>query len=426
VTSEGEVKIMDFGIAHLQSSTMTKSGLVLGTVHYMAPEQVEGQKIDHRADIFSVGAIAYELLAYRRPFDGDSLTQVMFHIMRADPDFTALPRTDFSPGLEAIVQRALAKPVAERYQSLDEMRDDLERLVRDTAARLLAAQKDTAELLIAIARARAQGQLQKAQMTCRRLLQIDPGHAEGQRQLREVEEAIQVQEVEQLSGMALGYAADGDLDLALKIAGRVSRLAPESARYRDLAAYLDEEVARRAVAALVTTAQEHIVLGNLEEARAVAEQVLASQPGHAIAREIRDRAAKVIGQRVAPPPVPPVASPPPESLTPLPEGPPADAEAVRLLEEARRHLKARDPAKAVPLLEQASALAPDHAAIVRLLAVARLDAHRAEAVSHAAAALNHFLQNDHARARKAVEKALSLDPENRRARELRQVLGILG
>jgi len=428
VTSDGEVKIMDFGIAHLQSSTMTKSGLVLGTVHYMAPEQVEGQKIDHRADIFSVGAIAYELLAYRRPFDGDSLTQVMFHIMRAEPDFTALPRTDFSPGLEAIVQRALAKPVAERYQSLDEMRDDLERLVRETAARLLAAQKDTAELVTAIAHARAEGQLQKALVTCRRLLQIDPGHAVGQQQLREVEEAIRVQEVEQLSGMALGYAADGDLDLALKIAGRVSRLAPESARYRDLAAYLDEEVARRAVAALVTTAQEHIVLGNLEEARAVAEQVLATQPGHAIAREIRDRAAKVIGQRVPPPPppVPPVASPPPESLTPLPEGPPADAEAVRLLEEARRHLKARDPAKAVPLLEQASALAPDHAAIVRLLAVARLDAHRAEAVSHAAAALNYFLQNDHARARKAVEKALSLDPENRRARELRQVLGILG
>lgn len=428
VTSEGEVKIMDFGIAHLQSSTMTKSGLVLGTVHYMAPEQVEGQKIDHRADIFSVGAIAYELLAYRRPFEGDSLTQVMFHIMRADPDFTALPRTDFSPGLEGIVRRALAKPVADRYQSLDEMRDDLERLVRETASRLLAAQKDTAELVTAIERARAAGQLQKALVTCRRLLQIDPGHAAGQQHLREVEEAIQAQEVEQLSGMALGYAADGDLDLALKIAAKVARLAPESARYRDLAAYLDEEVARRAVAALVTTAQEHIVLGNLEEARAVAEQVLAAQPGHAIAREIRDRASKVIAQKVppSPPPVPPVASPPLASLTPLPEGPPADAEAVRLLDEARRHLKSREPAKAVPLLEQASALAPDHVAIARLLAVARLDAQRAEAASHAAAALNHFLQNDHARARKAVEKALSLDPENRRARELRQVLGILG
>jgi tetratricopeptide (TPR) repeat protein len=125
-----------------------------------------------------------------------------------------------------------------------------------------------------------------------------------------------------------------------------------------------------------------------------------------------------------PPPV--VTSPPVESLTPLPEGPPKDSEAVRLLEEARRHLKARDPLKAVPLLEQASALAPDHAAIARLLAVAHLDARRAEGAAHAAAALNHFLQNDHARARKAVEKALALDPENRRARELRQVLGVLG
>jgi tetratricopeptide (TPR) repeat protein/predicted Ser/Thr protein kinase len=439
VTSEGEVKIMDFGIAHLQSSKMTKSGLVLGTVHYMAPEQVEGQPIDLRADVFSVGAIAYELLAYRKPFDGDSLTQVMFHIMRAEPDFGALPKTDYSPGLEAIVARALAKPAAERYQSLEEMRDDLERLVRETAARLLAAQKDTAELVAGIERARAAGQLQKALTMCRRVLQIDPQHAAGQRHQREVEEAILVQEVEQLSGMALGYAADGDLDLAARIASRVQRLAPDSARYHDLAAYLDEEATRRSLAALVTTAQEHIVLGNLEEARAAAEEVLAAQPDHAIAREIRDRAATVIAQRdrqlpaaidapPAPvaPPSPPLASPPLESLTPLPEGPPADAEAVRLLEEARRLLKARDPAKAVPLLEQASVLAPDHGAIGRLLAVARLDARRAEGASHAAAALNHFLQNDHARARTAVDKALSLDPENRRARELRQVLGILG
>ncbi|HEV7499474.1 MAG TPA: hypothetical protein VGQ33_05690, partial [Vicinamibacteria bacterium] len=363
------------------------------------------------------------------------------HIMRAEPDFAALPRTDYSPGLEAIVARALAKPLAERYQSLEEMRDDLERLVRETAARLLAAQKDTAELVAGIERARAAGQLQKALTMCRRVLQIDPRHEAGQRHQREVEEAILVQEVEQLSGMALGYAADGDLDLAAKIASRVQRLAPDNARYRDLAAYLDEEMTRRSLAALVTTAQEHIVLGNLEEARAAAEEVLAAQPDHAIAREIRDRAATVIAQRdrqlpaaieappapvAPPPPPPPVASPPLESLTPLPEGPPADAEALRLLEEARRLLKARDPAKAVPRLEQASVLAPDHGAIGRLLAVARLDARRAEGASHAAAALNHFLQNDHARARMAVDKALSLDPENRRARELRQVLGILG
>ena len=116
---------MDFGIAHLQSSTMTKSGLVLGTVHYMAPEQIEGRKVDHRADIFSVGAIAYELIAYSRPFDGDSLTAVMFKIMHEPADPAALPTTDYSPGLEPIILKALARVVEERYQSLDEMHDDL-------------------------------------------------------------------------------------------------------------------------------------------------------------------------------------------------------------------------------------------------------------------------------------------------------------
>src|SRR5438477_6691439 len=139
VTPEGEVKIMDFGIAHLQSSKMTKGGLVIGTVHYMAPEQVDGHALDHRADIFSVGAIAYELFAYRRPFDGDSLTSVMLHIVREEPDMTAIPKCAYSPGLERVVARALAKKVEDRYPSLEEMRDDLERLVSETAGRLVEA-----------------------------------------------------------------------------------------------------------------------------------------------------------------------------------------------------------------------------------------------------------------------------------------------
>ena len=85
----------------------------------MAPEQIEGQKVDHRADIFSVGAIAYELIAQAPPFDGDSLTAVMFQIMHDAPDPPALPATAYSPGLERIILKALARagralPVAGR------------------------------------------------------------------------------------------------------------------------------------------------------------------------------------------------------------------------------------------------------------------------------------------------------------------------
>jgi serine/threonine protein kinase len=206
VTAEGEVKIMDFGIAHLQSSTLTQGGQVLGTVQYMAPEQVEGLPSDHRADVFAVGAVAYELLALRRPFDADSLTGVMYRIAREEPDMSALPETAYSPGLEAVVARALAKPVAERYQTLEEMRDDLERLVRDTAGRLLAppvaasplpasgedadAEADVAELMGAISHARAVGHLEKALTLCRRLAAAHPRDFEAVRFCTEMERTI--------------------------------------------------------------------------------------------------------------------------------------------------------------------------------------------------------------------------------------------
>jgi eukaryotic-like serine/threonine-protein kinase len=141
VAPAGEVKIMDFGLARLPSSTATESGRLLGTVQYMAPEQVKGARVDHRADVFSVGAIAYELVAHRKPFQGDSLTAVMFQIMHGTPDPAALPATAYSPGLEGIILKALARDRNARYPSLDAMHADLVSLVRDAAKVLLAPRK---------------------------------------------------------------------------------------------------------------------------------------------------------------------------------------------------------------------------------------------------------------------------------------------
>jgi eukaryotic-like serine/threonine-protein kinase len=128
VSSAGEVKIMDFGLARLPSSTVTKSGRLLGTIQYMAPEQVEGASVDHRADIFSVGAIAYELVARRKPFQGESLAAVMLQILQGTPDPEALPATRYSPGLERIILKALARDREGRYPSLEAMHADLTRL----------------------------------------------------------------------------------------------------------------------------------------------------------------------------------------------------------------------------------------------------------------------------------------------------------
>jgi serine/threonine-protein kinase len=135
VTSAGRIKIMDFGLARLPASTMTKSGDVLGTVHYMAPEQIEGKDVDLRADVFSVGAVAYELLAGRKPFAADTLAGVMSQIVHGAPDASALPQTPYSPRLERVVLKALERDRNARYQSLDEMQTALATLVREAARR---------------------------------------------------------------------------------------------------------------------------------------------------------------------------------------------------------------------------------------------------------------------------------------------------
>jgi serine/threonine-protein kinase len=137
VTPTGDVKIMDFGVAQLQSATgLTKRGLVLGSVHYISPEQVEGRTVDARSDIFSVGAIAFELLSGKRPFDAESVTAVMARVAYGSADVDLLPHTPYSPGLEAIVLNALAHRPQDRYQTLDDMRAELLQLVRDFAGKL--------------------------------------------------------------------------------------------------------------------------------------------------------------------------------------------------------------------------------------------------------------------------------------------------
>ena len=85
VTDDGGVKILDFGLARLITSELTRSNTMVGTVNYMAPEQLRGERADHRADIFSFGVLLYELLGGRRPFQGDSAASTMYKILHETP-----------------------------------------------------------------------------------------------------------------------------------------------------------------------------------------------------------------------------------------------------------------------------------------------------------------------------------------------------
>ncbi len=138
-------------------------------------------------------------------------------------------------------------------------------------------------------------------------------------------------------------------------------------------------------------------------------------------------AAKPLPPAPAPTPAPEkaAAAEPPPPLTPLPEGIPSNAEAAALLENARRLLRDRHPQKALSQLEQASGLDPKHGGIQRLLIQTRIEVRKMEIEALTTAALNYFVDNKYAKARKAVDEALSLDPNNKKALELRKILGAL-
>jgi TolB-like protein/Tfp pilus assembly protein PilF len=135
VTPGGTAKLLDFGIAkRLQPAgdvTETTPGALLGTPAYMSPEQVEGQPVDARSDVFSFGAVLYELLAGQRPFAGQTPSQVITAILRDDPPPLGAP-----PALARVVMRCLAKQPADRYQMMAEVRRGLEEASLGPATRL--------------------------------------------------------------------------------------------------------------------------------------------------------------------------------------------------------------------------------------------------------------------------------------------------
>ncbi len=143
LTPEGRLKVLDFGLAkrlHLEkpaqdmpasTESQTVSGLILGTVEYMSPEQVLGHDVDQRADLFSLGVVLYDMVAGRLPFHGASPTETMDRILHAEPEAMARFNYDTPAELERIIRKCLEKDPTLRYQHASDLCADLKRLKRD-------------------------------------------------------------------------------------------------------------------------------------------------------------------------------------------------------------------------------------------------------------------------------------------------------
>jgi serine/threonine-protein kinase len=125
VAESGDVKILDFGIAPMADSSMIQRGGMLGTSNYMAPEQVNGGPVGPQADIFAVGALSFELLTLRRPFEADSMVTVLHRVLSEQPPPASSIMTGGNASLDAVIARSLQKNPQDRYANLNEMRQDL-------------------------------------------------------------------------------------------------------------------------------------------------------------------------------------------------------------------------------------------------------------------------------------------------------------
>lgn len=276
--ADGSLKILDFGIARAaEASGMTQAGMLIGTLNYMSPEQVSGQPVDLRSDLFAVGAVFYEVISYRQAFPGGLTAGILNKIMSGQPEPLASIVPDLDPQIVGIVERALEKDPAHRYQDLGAMRrdiatarlrlgtdsptivaplppvatdaqptptpgrrssTDLEGLARRRAEQIRAHMSEAEEKLAA-------GDADGAIGLAEQVLLLDANHGAAHALIDRARVAIESRQIEDAADAAGRALARGDFEAAAADIERAAEINPQAPRVVELRRTL-EDAARRA------------------------------------------------------------------------------------------------------------------------------------------------------------------------------------
>ncbi len=361
ITSEGILKIVDFGLARVTSGAgMTRSGMLMGTPHYMSPEQVHGTGVDHLSDIFSVGVVLYELISYRKAYQGESTAAILHNILHGEPPPITASVGELDPELEVVVARAIEKPKERRYQDLRELGADLERVrsrlkavsegatvvvdrsamdfdsrskapdAEDTgappsvkppppsdAARLppaprrnldAIAQKRAAQIaqfLAAASEHLSAGRPDEAVEQCEHALLLDPHDERALQLLEQAHEAIDERQVDRWVEEARAEMSHGAFTRADELVEQALKVRAQSASARALQQQIREKRLQReraadrarAVKNALERARHHLQEGAFEAAARAASEALGYDSAHEEAKAVRQEAIAALEER---------------------------------------------------------------------------------------------------------------------------------
>lgn len=296
VSSDGVVKVVDFGIARLVDGGLTQTNMLIGTIAYMSPQQIQGDRADERSDIWAMGVTCWELVAGERPFNGDNHAALMMKIISGEPPPLSA-KDPLSPAdLDAVIARMMNKDIAERFQTMEEVLLELEPIWR-------RIQLGTVSQLIESGKTLLESQdLLRAQRMLREALQIESSNPEARTLLEKTNAAIRRSQIlpklheriergGQLLASGLPQEARAEAEAALKID---SSFAPAKSLLAGVQAANDYA---RLVGDGLRIAKQFLASGAILDADQKLETVLSLDPQNKTALELREHVREEVERR---------------------------------------------------------------------------------------------------------------------------------
>lgn len=346
VQPDGVVKLLDFGIARQEKdeSRLTRTGSVIGTLQYMAPERLRNAAFDGRSDIFSVGIMMFQLLTGQLPFTGDYAIVHKILTERHPPLSQYLDK--YPSALDGILDRALAKSPDDRYSTADEMAADIGSIERDLRKEQVAEWVEKAQRLV-----------QKEEFTTARdvlleVLKVDSQHTTARQLIAQVRQSLSVraraEQIRQLKSQAEEASADKRYDSAIHCLEQACGLDPSSSELSDLLDSTRQKKRRRElIDGYLRDADSARERGDLDAASAVIAKALELDSD-----DSRVRAAHVV-------------------LARLIEEAERQAKTKKLLDDARKEVGARHFTEANEILGQIEKLDPSNPELIKLQSAAK-------------------------------------------------------